>query len=67
MVTMLSDMKDFLLLTFKMFCFPNLSSFCWLNKVSSLNMFEFMCDPLHGLARQLRYECQRKHAWSETH
>ena len=33
-----------------------------LNKLFLSNMFEFICDPLHGLARQLRYECHRKHA-----
>ena len=25
--------------------------FCWLNKVSSSNMFEFIFDPLHGIDR----------------
>ena len=67
MVTILNDMNDFCCLDLKysaMFCFNNflldLCSFCWWNKVFSSNMFDFICDPLYGLARQLRYECHRK-------
>ena len=39
----------------------HLYSFCRLNKVISSNMFEFIFNPLYGLARQLRYECHWKH------
>ena len=56
MVIMLNDMKKFCCLDLKCsVLFYNflldLNSFCWLNKVFSSNIFEFICDPLHGLAR----------------
>ena len=41
----------FLLLTFKMFC----SVLFYIEFL--FNMFEFIWDTLHGLARQLRHEC----------
>ena len=64
--------ERFLLLRFKMFCYVlfynfllDMYSFCWLNKVLSSIFFEFICDPLHSLAKRLRYECYRKYAWGE--
>ena len=61
-------MKDFCCLDLKcsvMLFFTTFVRFvqiCWLNKVFSSNMFELICDPLHSLVRQLKYECHRNHA-----
>ena len=40
--------------------------FCWLNKVFSSNMLEFIFDHLYGLVRHIRNEGHRKHAWYEV-
>ena len=43
----------------------SLYNFRWLDKVFSLNMFEFIFGPIHGLARLLRYECHTKYVRGE--
>ena len=52
---MLNNMKGFSWLDLKCFVVLFYIEF-------SSNMSEFICDSLHGLARQLRYECHRNHA-----
>ena len=70
-IIILNDMKYFCSLDLEcsVMLFYNflwdLYGFCWLNKVFSSNIFEFICDPLHGLVKQLRYVCQKKHARGE--
>ena len=56
---MLNDVKDFCCLELK--C----SVMFFFNIEFSSKMFEFICDPLHGLASLFSCECHRKYARGE--